>query len=60
MFLQETSLEKSLLIHPSLECHFDPQCIVTLCEFTVTIMSISDSTDSGGQMSCDKVVTNVF
>ena len=32
----------------------------TFCGLTVTSLSISDSTDSAGQMSCDKVVTNVF
>lgn len=30
------------------------------CVFTETSMNIADSTDSGKQMSCDKVVTNVL
>ena len=41
-------------------CHFSPILWITSCKmYSVANMCITDSTDSGGQMSCDKVVTNV-
>lgn len=62
MFLQERSLKKEESFSASviLVLFWFTTYSETFCKFTVTNMSISDSTDSGGEMSCDKVVTNVF